>query len=184
MTMRIVLINLKRAVERRERMEREFGAVGLPYEIKEAIDGRHLSSSDLAQVDWEARRRIGLRPQARGSIANWLTQRDVLRDLVESGSEMMAIFEDDARFAPELPEVLAALEKKPIAFDVVSLHRRNPERPFVSGVPLTTRHSIGRVRYSTSGAVGYVKPGRPRGISSRPRQRWCSLSTTQSRGSG
>ena len=156
MTMRIVLINLKRAVERRERMEREFGAVGLPYEIKEAIDGRHLSSSDLAQVDWEARRRIGLRPQARGSIANWLTQRDVLRDLVESGSEMMAIFEDDARFAPELPEVLAALEKKPIAFDVVSLHRRNPERPFVSGVPLTTRHSIGRVRYSTSGAVGYV----------------------------
>ena len=54
--MRIVLINLKRASERRNRMAREFGALGLPYEIKEAIDGRNLSAEHLTQVDREARR--------------------------------------------------------------------------------------------------------------------------------
>lgn len=154
--MRIVLINLKRAVERRKRMAREFDTVGLPYEIKEAIDGRHLSSSDLARVDWEARRRLGLRPQASGSIANWLTQREVMRDLVENGPEMMAIVEDDARFAPDLPEVLHALENKPVSFDVVSLYRGHPKRPFVSGIPLTSRRAIGRVRYSCGGSTGYV----------------------------
>ena len=50
--MRIALINLRRAVERRERMAREFGTAGLSYEIKEAVDGRCLSESHLSQVDW------------------------------------------------------------------------------------------------------------------------------------
>ena len=154
--MRIVLINLERAAARRKAMAREFGALGLSCEIKSAIDGRHLTERDLAQVDWEGRRRLGLRPQARGSIANWLTQREVMRDLVNRGPEMMAVFEDDARFAPELPEVLSALEAKPLSFDVVSLYRGDPKRRFVSGMPLTDRHAMGRVRFSTGGAVGYV----------------------------
>ena len=154
--MRIVLINLKRASDRRARMAREFGALGLRYEIKEAIDGRNLSAEHLSQVDRQDRRRLGLYPQANGSIANWLTQREVMRDLVANGPEMIAIFEDDARLTPELPEVLAALEQQRFAFDVVVLQRRHPQRPFVPEVPLTDRHTAGRVRYSDSGSEGYV----------------------------
>lgn len=154
--MRIVLINLERAAERRERMAREFGALGLRYEIKEAIDGRSLSAEHLAQVDRQARRRLGLYPQANGSIANWLTQREVMRDLVANGPEMTAIFEDDARLTPDLPELLATLEQQRFAFDVVVLQRRHPQRPFIPEVPLTDRHTAGRVRYSDSGSEGYV----------------------------
>jgi len=153
---RIVLINLERAAKRRERMAKEFDAVGLTYEIKKAVDGRNLSPSDLAQVDWEARRHLGLRPQDRSSIACWLTHREVMRDLVANGPDMLAIFEDDARIAPEVPEVLNALEAKPISFDLVSLYRRHMNRPFVHGVSLTSGHSIGRVRFSSDRAVGYV----------------------------
>ena len=154
--MRIVLINLKRASERRERMAREFGALGLQYEVREAIDGRSLSAEHLAQVDRPSRRRLGLYPQANGSIANWLTQRDAMKDLVANGPDMMAIFEDDARLIPDLPEVLGVLEEKRFSFDVVVLQRRHPKRPFIPMVPLTTRHTAGRVRYSDSGSEGYV----------------------------
>ena len=155
-SMRIVLINLKRASERRNQMAREFGTLGLRYEIKEAVDGRNLSAEHLAQVDREARRQLGLYPQANGSTANWLTQREAMKDLVANGPEMMAIFEDDARLAPELPEVLAVLEQKRFAFDVVVLQRRHPNRRFVPVTPLTSRHTAGRVRYSDSGSEGYV----------------------------
>lgn len=154
--MRIVVISLKRASERRARMAREFAATGLPYEIKEAIDGRLLSDDHLSEVDWGGRRRLGLRPPADGAIAHWLTQRDVMRDLVENGPDLTAIFEDDARLEPGLPSVLKVLEQKRFDFDIVALNRRHPKRRFIPCVPLTDRHVAGRVRFSDSGAEGYV----------------------------
>ena len=154
--MRIVVVNLKRASERRARIAQEFAAVGLPYEVKEAIDGRLLSDDQLSQVDWETRRRLGVRPPPGGGIANWLTQREVMRDLVENGPEMMAIFEDDARLEPGLPGVLEALERRPFNFDVVALNRRHPRRRFFPCILLTDRHRAGRVRFSDSGSEGYV----------------------------
>ena len=154
--MRIVVINLKRASERRERMAREFAAVGLPFEIKEAIDGRLLSDDHLSQVDWGSRRRLGIQPPADGGIANCLTQREVMQDLVENGPDMMGIFEDDARLALGLPDVLKALEQQPFDFDVVALNRRHPKRRFIPCISLTDRHTAGRVRFSDSGSEGYV----------------------------
>lgn len=154
--MRIALINLERAAHRRAEMAREFDALGLRYEIQSAIDGRRLSPDHLAQVDWEGRRRLGLRPQDNGSIACWLTHREVMRDLAANGPEMMAVFEDDARFTPDLPGVLKVLETRPFNFDLVSLYRGHPRRPFVPCASLTDGHSAGRVRYSDGGTVGYV----------------------------
>lgn len=154
--MRIVLINLERAAHRRAEMDHEFDALGLRYEIKSAIDGRRLSPDHLAQVDCEGRWRLGLRPHDNGSIACWLTHREVMRDLAANGPDMMAVFEDDARLTPELPEVLRGLETRPFTFDLVSLYRGHPRRPFVPCVSVTGGHSAGRVRYSDSGSVGYV----------------------------
>ena len=51
LAMRIVFINLKRASERRARMAREFAALGLRCEVKEAIDGYQLSEEHLVQVE-------------------------------------------------------------------------------------------------------------------------------------
>ena len=154
--MRIVVINLKRAVERREQVAREFAALGLAYEIREAIDGRYLSDEQLSQVDWEGRRRLGLHPPADGGIANWLTQRKAMQDLVENGPNMMAVFEDDVRLDFDLPVVLEALERRQLDFDVVALQRRHPRRRFFPCIALTDRHTAGRVRFSDSGSEGYV----------------------------
>ena len=154
--MRVVLINLERALARRERMAAEFARVGIDYEIWPATDARLLTVEDREFVDQDTRRRLGLYPIPDGSLANTLSQRAAMLDLVENGPDMMAVIEDDARFAPELPEVLAALEPHSNLFDIVKLQRRNLRRPFIRTIPLTGENWLGRVRFADFGSDGYV----------------------------
>ena len=154
--MRIVLISLERATQRRRRMAEEFARVGLDYEIWPAKDARTLTDEDHAFVDRAARERLGLHPIPDGSLANTLSQRAAMQDLVRNGPEMMAVFEDDARFEDTLPAVLRELERRTGVFDVVKLQRRNVRRPFFPRISLGTGHRLGRVRFSDFGSEGYV----------------------------
>lgn len=154
--MRMFVINLARAKDRRQRISQQFAKVGLKPEFHEAVDGRRLTAEHYAEVDRRTRRRMGLRPQADGSIANWLSQRQVMREIVQNGPETAAIFEDDAELAPELPPVLAVLERRPISFDIVKLNRRTPSKAFIPYKQLSTGHNIGRVRHHDFGTEGYV----------------------------
>ena len=156
MAMRIVLINLDCAAERRRRMAAEFERVGLNYEVWPAKDAEELTESDREFVDRAGRARLGLYPIPDGSLANTLSQRAAMHDLVRNGPEMMAVFEDDTRFEAELPCVLNALERRPNLFDIVKLHRRNPRRPFLPKITLPTGHRLGRVRFADSGSQGYI----------------------------
>ena len=156
MAMRIVLISLERATERRRRMAEEFARVGLDYEIWPAKDARTLTDEDRAFVDRAARERLGLYPIPDGSLACTLSERAAMRDLVRNGPESMAVFEDDARFEAGLPAVLQALERQTHAFDIVKLQRRNLRRPFIPTMSLPTDHRLGRVRFSDFGSEGYV----------------------------
>ena len=156
MSMRIVLISLERATERRRRMAEEFARVGLDYEIWPAKDARTLTDEDRAFVDRAARERLGLHPIPDGSLANTLSQRAAMRDLVRNGPEMMAVFEDDARFGTDLPAVLRELEQHSGMFDIVKLQRRNLRRPFLPVIALPTGHGLGRIRFSDFGSEGYV----------------------------
>ena len=117
--MRLVVINLARADARRQRAQNEFDSLGLAFEFHEAVDGRQLQPEHYAFVDRETRRRLGLWPRASGSIANWFSQRQVMQQIVDNGPDMVGMFEDDVSLAPDLPEVLAALERKPFNFDIV-----------------------------------------------------------------
>ena len=154
--MHLYVINLAKATERRHRMERKFETLGLDATFRRAVDARELSEEDYARVDRETRRHLGLWPQADGSIANWISQRLVMREIVENGTEVAAIFEDDAGLSADLPKVLGALESRPFAFDIVKLNRRTPKRAFVPVHTLVTGHRVGRVRYHDYGNEGYV----------------------------
>ena len=137
-------------------MASEFARVGLEHELWPAVDSLALTGKDRDFVDLERRRRLGLYAIPDGSLANTLSQRAAMRDLVENGPNMMAVFEDDARFDPALPEVLAALEERSDLFDIVKLQRRNFRRAFIRTVPLTSEHWLGRVRFADFGSEGYV----------------------------
>ena len=154
--MKVFVINLARACERRRRMEEQFASLGLEATFHRAVDARELTPEHYAQVDRETRRRLGLWPQADGSIANWISQRQVMREIVENGPETAAILEDDAGLSADLPKVLGALEGRSFAFDVVKLNRRALKKPFIPCERLTTGHQIGRMRYSDYGSEGYV----------------------------
>lgn len=154
--MRIVLISLERATQRRRRMAEEFAHVGIGYEIWPAKDERTLTDEDREFVDRAARNKLGLHPIPDGSLANTLSQRAAMRDLVNNGPETMAVFEDDARFASDLPAVLQELERRSLLFDIVKLQRRNLRRRFAPTVLLGTGHQLGRVRFADFGSEGYV----------------------------
>ena len=154
--MRVVLINLAHAKVRRERMAAAFARIGLEFDVWPAVDARIVTDKDRELVDHEARRRLGLYPIPDGSLANTLSQRAAMGDLVENGPETMAVFEDDATFDDALPEVLSALEVRCDLFDVVVLQRRNPGREFVPSISLPTGHTLGRVRFADYGSNGYV----------------------------
>ena len=154
--MRIVLISLERATERRQRMAEEFARVGLDYEIWPAKDARTLTDEDRAFVDHAARERLGLHPVPDGSLACTLSERAAMHDLATNGPESMAVFEDDARFDAGLPAVLRALERRTHVFDIVKLARRNLRKPFIPTMSLPTGHRLGRVRFSDFGSEGYV----------------------------
>ena len=154
--MRAVLINLERAQERRDRMALEFARTGIDYEIWPAVDARTLNDEDRRLVDRKARRRLGLYPIPDGSLANTLSQRAAMQDLIDNGPEMMAVFEDDATFDDALPAVLSALEEQDGVFDLVILQRRNPQRRFIACTSLATGHLLGRVRFADYGSNGYV----------------------------
>ena len=154
--MKTVLINLPQARERRDAMTREFASVGLSFEIHEALDGVRLTPEHYAQVDRARRARLGLYPIPDGSIANWLSQREAMRRLVQSEVPMMAVFEDDARFEAALPAVLDLLEHGRLDFDVVILERRNRRRKFIPCHRLPTGHALGRVKFADYGSEGYV----------------------------
>ena len=154
--MKLFVINLERARERRRRMEEQFASLGLEAAFHPALDARELAPAHYAKVDRETRRRRGLWPQADGSVANWISQRQVMREVVENGPETAAIFEDDAGLSADLPEVLDALERRPFAFDVVKLNRRARHKTFIPCHRLSTGHQVGRIRYSDYGNEGYV----------------------------
>lgn len=154
--MRLFVVNLARARERRRRMKRQFEQLGLEVTFHRAVDAGELTPQDYARVDRATRRLLGLWPQADGSIANWISQRQVMRTIVENGTELAAIFEDDAGLSPDLPDVLAALERRPFAFDIVKLNRRSQKKPFLPVGTLNTGHRIGRIRYHDYGNEGYV----------------------------
>lgn len=153
--MKLFVVNLDRAEERRRRISRQFEQLGLEVTVHRAVDARDLTEQDYARVNREARRLLGLWPQADGSIANWISQRQVMQEIVENNTDVAAIFEDDAGLSPALPEVLDALERRPFAYDIVKLNRRS-SRPFIPVRTLPTGHRVGRIRYHDYGNEGYV----------------------------
>ena len=154
--MKCFVINLPAACERRAAIDREFRKVGLPYELWPAVDGHDLLDKDLRAIDRSARLRAGLAPLDSMAAACLLSHLSVFRRMEESGDDMVAIFEDDARLHPDVPDVLEALDGKADKFDVVKLNRTDRLLPYFPVYRLMESHGLGRVKYQDHGAYGYV----------------------------
>jgi len=106
------VINLESAPGRRERIGTQLEALGIPYRIFPAVDGRKLSDEAMrARYDERAAIRY-YRPLSRGELGCALSHVGVYRQMLDSGAPFGLVLEDDAAPGAELPSVLEALSKQ------------------------------------------------------------------------
>lgn len=110
--MKAYVINLDRAPVRRARISAQLEALGMPFIIFPAIDGRNLDAASLARDYDEAGAREFYREMTRGEVACALSHLGVYRRILDAGADHALVLEDDARLGPSLPEVLDALETR------------------------------------------------------------------------
>ncbi len=155
--MRLLLINLERSPDRLATMRTRLDAIGQPFEVLPATDGRALGPAERALVDAGRRRRFSRHQLGDNEIGCWLSHLRALRALLDGPDPMLAVLEDDVTPDPELPLVLRALELMGPAFDMVTLHRHPGRREFFAPcAPLLPGWEIGRVGYTQIGTQGYV----------------------------
>lgn len=118
--MKCIFINLPHAETRRKAMAREFGSLGIEFEIFDAIDWRDQGEEDCSLVDRESREREGRRPLSDGMIACCLSHRKALTSIVKGEDELVTVFEDDVTLAPES-------RATPLAYCTLEQDDFNPE---------------------------------------------------------
>jgi glycosyl transferase family 25 len=135
--MKIYVINLETAAERRERMESLLGGLRLDYEIVRAVLGAALSAEDRRQ--FEHHETMSLSP---GELGCLLSHVKCWRRFLESPDETAIICEDDIRFSPRFPQLVAELHipadedcavrfetySVPITIDLAPVQRCGPYR--------------------------------------------------------
>lgn len=108
--LRIFVINLARHAQRRAFMKMQLDALGLPYEIFDAIDGVALSPDFLKENhDAERARQLNRRDLSQGEIGCALSHLAIYKKMMAEDIPLALIFEDDALIGSQFPEVLERL---------------------------------------------------------------------------
>ena len=158
--MKCVVINLPRATARRKNITSQFVNLNLGFDIFDGIDGHTLSIEHYGEhADYNSRLINWKHPNVPGMLGCWLSHRQVWRNALAENLNAVAIFEDDVTIAPNIKQVLSAieleLESKSI-FDIIFLDNRRPYRPFVPLVRIDKAFTIGLIRHGNIGASGYI----------------------------
>lgn len=153
--MKTIVINLPRAVTRRQAMTENLDSLGIEFEFLEATDWKDLTEQECSMVDTVERTRQGQKPLSKSMIGAVTSHRRALARLIASGDEMAVILEDDITVLPEFRDFLSTVENSQTSFDVIFLHRGRSKNPFV---PLERmgRYRLGIVKFSDWGTQGYV----------------------------
>ncbi len=151
--MKIFLLNLERALQRREIMLQRLAVLGLEAELLSAVDGRMLAPTDLPAGTERA-----LSP---GEIGAYLTHVNCWETIIQRDLPHAIILEDDVIISPDLMDVVEKLTTLAMPFDAVRLSALFPIRGITvaslsgdSRLVLTTKPPGGSQAYlvSLSGA--------------------------------
>uniref|UniRef100_A0A8C7NE30 Collagen beta(1-O)galactosyltransferase 2b n=1 Tax=Oncorhynchus mykiss TaxID=8022 RepID=A0A8C7NE30_ONCMY len=139
----IFLINLKRRLDRRQRMLSTMASLGLQATITDAVDGKALNSSQLQALGIEMipgyQDPYSGRVLTRGEIGCFLSHHSTW---VQRGLSKVLVLEDDVRFEPRFKRrmmtIIEEVEKAQLDWDLIYVGRKRmqvhqPERS-VEGV--------------------------------------------------
>ena len=155
--MKVIVINLARAVARRQAMTEILGSLDMEFEILEATDWKDLTEQECSLVNTAERERQGQKSLSKSMIAAVTSHRRAPTQLISSEDEMAVILEDDVTISPEFKTVLALAGHSGSGadFDVIFQHRGRSRNAFV---PLKRmgNYPLGMVRFSDWGTQGYI----------------------------
>ena len=158
--MHCVVINLERAVQRRECVKREFEAQQLGFRFFKAKDLLDLTDEDWKHVNLDSNRfpfeKCWKHPRVAGPLACWISHRQVWKESIENGYDVVAVFEDDITFSDQIKLALFSIAQSDVNFDLIFLHNNNSHRKFTTFHKLENNIRLGIVRYWTLGTQGYV----------------------------
>lgn len=163
--MKSYVINLERAVDRREATIKQFDHHGIEFELFSGVDWLDLTDDDVAtNVDSKFLSKLKKKygpTTVLGMLACWLSHRNLWKIATANneGTEIFAIFEDDACLTKDTKSALKAittLDQQNFGFDIIFLYDSKRIKPLIPIYNIDENFSLNLVKYSSMGAVGYV----------------------------
>ncbi|MGH2303434.1 glycosyltransferase family 25 protein [Enterobacter hormaechei] len=142
--MKIFIVNLKKSVERRQKMEAQLQALGLEAEFIEAVDGRLMSEEERKSVT--AKVNYAFLP---GEIGCALSHQKIYKKMIDENIDNALILEDDVVLDEEFKKVLAQISIPADRPSVILLSRSNKffKKPLKK---LTNKHSLHKTLHATT----------------------------------
>lgn len=137
MTMKVFVLNLERANQRRKFMKNQLDQLNVNYELIRGIDYKELSEDDYSQLC--SPRAATVNPYLRGVFAASLSHLHIYRAIVDQGCELNLVLEDDVILPPNIQEIMQELRGK-VKDNMVILLRYYSHKNFP--LRLTTTNSM------------------------------------------
>lgn len=123
------LINLPSSEERRQRMETQLNALGLPYTLFPAVDGRAQWDRLLQTLDAAAFDRNTGRPALPGELGVYHSHLGVWQALVASDAPVALVLEDDTVFHDDFHTALETALSAQDQWDMLKLNKIRAKQP-------------------------------------------------------
>jgi glycosyl transferase, family 25 len=153
----IWVINLRRSADRRAYISHHLGALGLAFELVEAVDGRELSRETLgALYDPVLARRKLSRELTLGEIGCALSHLRLYRRMLDEDVPEVLILEDDVVIDPACIDILRRPERFPSGWELILLFHNGGHPSYWGRRPLNGTHQIVRFASQAWGCGGYL----------------------------
>lgn len=130
----VLLINLPRSTERRERMQQRLADIGLAYEILPAVDGRARWDELLPSVDVKAFEHHAGSDVLPGEIGCYHSHLQAWQRLVASPAQVLLVLEDDMVFHDDFVDALRVALRGRAHWDLLKLAKIRAKQPVCQGL--------------------------------------------------
>jgi glycosyl transferase family 25 len=152
--LKIFLLNLDRAIDRRKTMEGHLSSLGLQFELISAVDGKKLSPYDRSKYSEEDAIKAVGHPLIDTQIGCALSHARLYERIVAEGIPECLILEDDALLGEMFLKVMEHRNQFPDNWDMINFYTRTPQDPI--GPFLTDIYRCSKFLGPASGLVAYL----------------------------
>lgn len=130
----VLLINLPRSTDRRERMEQRLADLGLAYELQTAVDGKAEWDRLLPTVDVAAFERHVGRDVLPGEIGCYHAHLQAWQRFLASDAQVLLVLEDDMVFHADFVDALRIALRGRAHWDMLKLAKIRAKQPVCQGL--------------------------------------------------